>query len=64
MSRDEAKSRLGGLGVEVWLTRPDWSVLCANQSGYLPGDASVRGGANIKVNPAQTIKSWMVSSPP
>ena len=54
MSRDEAKSKLGGLGVEVWLTRPDWSALCAKQSGYLPGDASVRSGATSKMNPAQT----------
>ena len=39
--------------VEVWLTKPDRSALCAKQSGYLAGP-SAQGQAIIKVNPART----------
>jgi glucosylceramidase len=45
---------LGGLDVEVWLTRPDRSALCAKQPGYLPVDTSAPNRATIKVNPART----------
>lgn len=45
MNEDESN-----LGVEVWLTRPDRSALCAKQPGILPSGLPVPGRATINVN--------------
>jgi glucosylceramidase len=54
MRKSQAESKPDSLDVEVWLTRPDRSALCAKQPRFLPVVASARSGAIIAVNPART----------
>src|SRR5271156_5719930 len=45
MNKDESDLR-----VEVWLTRPDRSALCAKQPGILPSGLPIPGRPTINVN--------------
>ena len=54
MSKNQADSKLDGLDVEVWLTRPDRSALCARQPARLPVEAWAQTRATIRVNPIRT----------
>jgi glucosylceramidase len=53
MAKKEPDSQPGAFDVQVWLTRPDRSALCAKQPGYLPVDFAIRDRATIRVNPAR-----------
>jgi glucosylceramidase len=53
MGKKPTEKRSGSLYVEVWLTQPDQSALCAKQPGYLPVSPPDAERPIIRVNPAR-----------
>jgi glucosylceramidase len=57
MSDDDRDDQSKPFEVEAWLTRPDRSVLCAKQPGYLPIGSHAQNGEIIKVNAARRYQT-------